>query len=246
MRGIAGVRVSTLLGLLCVGLGFVFAPAPALSDQIRNAPVGTKVRDIAAISNHQVPLPPGEWVLAARQTVMSGGPGRAVRLVQIYLVQIQNNELARYVFIATNLDASGGGWARDPNTCDRSDKHYAYSDSNYNSHDVTCWYINNIGVTPAATASDLYRQFYSYSDDAKRPTSMMALNFYLVRGYEYLRVIYSHNPAAEGVAPIPLEGPWQIDAVRKDPKKKAYLELLRREGEATAAKLRDGLAGNLN
>jgi hypothetical protein len=236
-----------LLGLLYIGLSMVVGPAPALGDQIRNAPVGTKIRDIAAISNHQVPLPPGEWVIAARKTTMSGGSGaRAGRLVQIYLVQIENNELTRYAFISTNLDASVGGWARDRNVCDRTDKHYSFSDSNYNPLDVTCWYINNVNVTPAGNASELYKEFYRFSDEAKRPVAAMALNFYIVRGFEYLHVFYGYNPAAPGVAPTPLTGSWQIETVRKDPKKRAYVELLKREGEVIAAKLREGLAGRLN
>lgn len=235
---------SLTLAALC--LAGLFGSGTSYGDQIRNAPVGTKIQGIADISGHQVPLPPGEWVIAARRTVMSSGMGRAVRLVNIYLVQFENNELTGYVFINTNLDGSSGGWSRDSNICDRDDKHVAYSDRNYNPRDITCWHINNIGFTPAPNSSEFYKEFYRYSVDVKKPTTIMAVSFVLVRGFEVMNVVYGYNPAAANVRPAPLTGSWAIESVQKDAKKKNYVAQLKRDAEAIVTKLDKGLSGNLN
>lgn len=219
----------------------------AMAQKLDDQSIGTVVRGSAVLGDRAIPLPEGDWTLVAKQAAQSSG-GEAIPLVAIYLAQLHDGRLHRWIFAETNL-AQGriSGWTRRRDICDRTDVHFAQSDSNYNAQDTECWTVNHFGMTLGSRAETIHHEFYRWSDDKDRPNTALTLNYFLVKRLNFLSVQYGYNPETEGFPPtqnaVWRGNPWHRDLVGKDLAKQAYVSRLRTEGEALLPAIRRGLTG---
>jgi hypothetical protein len=238
-------RLAKIVGVFLCLLGSEGAWAQNLKD----AAIGTIYSNFAAIGERQIPLPSGEWVLVARSKTLSGGSGMGVPMISVYLGQVEAGVAKRVIFASANLESSPGGWTRNRSICDRNDVFFNSSDKNYNSQDTECWVINHVGLTLAANASQVHRDFYRFTDDKGRPKTAVGISFYIVKSYNFFEVHYYANPEADGFEPTPTAdwrgNPWHRDLSLSDPQRRAYLENLKAEGEKLFPLVKDGFRGRL-
>jgi hypothetical protein len=225
--------------------------SPALGAQsVHQMPIGTIVKNVVQLGERQIPLPEGEWSLIAKETRLSGGSAAGVPLAYVYLAQVRGGVVARFIFAGTNLEGISGGWARDRAVCDRGDTHSASSDRNYNSRDTECWVTNHLDMTLGANTWQVHKDFFQWSQDKKRPATALAIEYYLVKNFDFLRVQYGFNPELEGFERTPNSGwrgnPWHKDHASEDPKKIAYIQKVKAEGERLLPLVRSGFDGRLS
>jgi hypothetical protein len=222
---------------------------PATAKILERTAIGTTVTSVATIAQRQVPLPPGDWILVATQTVQSGGPAAAVRIQQAYLAQVENGVLVKYIFISASLESNFGGWSRSRDVCDRVDTHFAFFDHSYDPKNIECWTVNHAVLTLNSSATELYREFHKFGDDKKRPNAALSINYFLVRGYDFLHVTYGFNPEVAGFSRSKStswrDSAWHKDAIADNPKRQAYVQSLKVEGERLLPKVQDGFRGRL-
>lgn len=213
------------------------APLCAAAEGLEKVAMGTVVRGTADLGPRQIPLPPGDWQLIARQVHSSGGNSGAnnVLIARVYLGQVEAGVLKASIHAIASLDSSPGGWTRNRSICDRTDTHFAESDRNYNTRDTECWILNHIGMTLGPNPLQVHVDFYRLTDDKKRPKTAIVNSYYLVKGFGFLEVHYGVNPELEGFEPTPTAdwrgNPWHRDAVGNDPKRVAYIARMKAEGE---------------
>lgn len=233
------------------GIFLVFALAisfSAAAQPLDKAPVGTVYKDAAEVGRKQVPLPGGDWVLAAKESARTTG-GSNVPLFRAILMQEKEGKLHKWVYINTNLDVGVGGWTRDRAICDRADVHHNASDRNYNAKDTECWIVNHYGQTLGANPSPVYTDFFKATDDKGRPATSLGISFFIVKDFDFLTVLYNVNPELEGFEKTPTAdwrgNPWHRDMTGTDAKKLEYISKLKLEGEGLLPLVKDGFRGRL-
>lgn len=236
------------IALLIFGGLWIFSPAFG-AQSIHQMPIGTVVKNVAQLGERQIPLPEGEWLLVAKQNRLSGGSAAGVPLAYVYLAQIRGGVVARFIFAGTNLEGVSGGWTRDRAVCDRGDTHSAFSDRNYNSRDTECWVTNHLDMTLGTNAWQIHKDFFQWSQDKKRPATALAAEFFLVKNFDFLRIQYGFNPELEGFERTPNSSwrgnPWHKDHAYEDPKRAAYIQHIKAEGERLFPLVRSGFGGRL-
>lgn len=235
--------------LLAAAFVFFFPVATFGATGVETLPIGATVSGTLQLGSRQLPLPSGPWVLVAKERRLSTGSAAGVPLIWAYLAQLENGAIARSIFAGTNLEANQGGWARNASLCDRTDTHHYRSDRNYNPRDVECWTINHIGMTLAADAWQVHRDFYGYTEDKRRPATALTIGFYMVDGFDFLQVSYLINPEIRGFDRTPTSdwrgNPWHKDRASEDPKKLALIQELKAQGEQLLPLVRAGLKDQL-
>lgn len=229
------IRRVVLIAALCA----CTIPNESRAESLHNLPIGTVVRDVAELGERQIPLPPGEWLLVAKQVRQS--PNRtnvtapSVPLADVYLVQITNGTMVHAIYATTNLESHFGGWVRDRSICDRNDTHFNKSDRNYNERDTECWNVNHFGLTLPNNPPQVAVDFYRFTDDKHRPKTALVNQFFIVKNSDFLQIMYVWNPEADGFPDTPTAAwagnPWHRDLIQNDPARLAYVAKLKAEGE---------------
>jgi len=240
------IRTSSTI-LLAVAL---LLAGNASAQNVLDAPLGTTFQTTAKFGPKQIPLPAGEWSLLARESTRSpaSATAPAIPILRAYLVQMKGGKLDRWIFATGNTEVTSGGWVRRRDVCDRSDVHFAASDSNYNSRDTECWMINHVIMTRGNNPTTIARSFYDQTADKGRPATALVEQYFLVKGSSYLDVTYYSNPENAGFEKSSVDwraSPWHRDLAGQDPNKVAYIAKLKTEGESLLPLLKRGLDGRL-
>lgn len=247
MRMRARCRGRGLVLHVMLAVAVLGGAAAASAQGLESAPIGTVVKDVGQLGQRQFPLLDGDWILASRSMERSTGDnasGGNEPLVSVALVQLEKGRVKRSVFVRANLQPSRNGWARARAICDRKDTHHAVSDRKYSDNDVECWTVNHYGQTLGPNALGAWVDYYRFTDDKQRPMVAIGIDFYLVRYSDFLDLRYSFNPEFDGF-PRPDSSdwrgsPWHRDSVAADPKRLAYIEAMKREGERLLPLVRKG------
>jgi hypothetical protein len=227
--------------LLLLGL---FLSAWAGDGQAQDLPgLGTKATGTIALGRHILPLPDGEWTVAAvgeRSSASSTPIGRVI------LAQLSNGKLSRWVYISTNLAWNGSdSWKRDKGICERKSVHFTYSDDTNSTKDAECWILNHTGMTLGENASQIWIDFYRWSDSRGRPNTALVSEYFLVKSGDVLTYRYYVNPVLEGFPDTPTGSwrgnPWHADIASKDAHKLEYLRSLKATGQALFEKLKTAM-----
>jgi hypothetical protein len=72
---------------VCVALCAIAISGKSAAESLHNQPIGTVVHDVAELGERQIPLPPGDWTLVAKQVRQSPNTDvtvPSVRLADVY------------------------------------------------------------------------------------------------------------------------------------------------------------------
>lgn len=206
--------------------------------------LGATYSGAVSAEGFKVPLLDGTWqaVAVQRGAGATTDGSASPPLIRLTLAQLKGARLAQWVHISASDGRNfTGGWKRNKEICDRKDVHFNYSDKNYSTKETMCWGLNHKGGTLGVNPSQVYVDFYRWSDDKGRPNTWLALSYYLVKGSRFLQVEYAFNPVTDGFADTPTAdwrgNPWHVDVAPKDAKKLAYLKQLKQIGEELFSQL---------
>jgi len=227
MRGllIFGILLATLWG----------------SAQAQDPPgLGTTVRGSLPLGRHVFPLLEGEWTVAAVEDRTSSSSTPVGRVI---LAQLSNDKLSRWIYLSTNLAwNSSNSWKRNKEYCDRRSVHYGYSDDLNSTKETECWILNHRGETLGENASQIWIDFYRWSDARGRPNTSLELGYFLVKSGDFLSAQYHFNPVVAGFPDTPTASwrgnPWHADMASKDARRLEYLRGLKATGQDLFEKLK--------
>jgi hypothetical protein len=201
--------------------------------------IGSKIGNAIDLGGRTVPLPQGIWTVVATD---SGPSAKHHPLIRIYLAELQNGKLWRWLYIVTNVDYTGGSWVRNKDYCDRKNTHFAYSDSWNSPTKAECWIVNHWGEALGSNPPQVSIDFYRWSDMLGRPNTSIGTAYYFSRKGEFLTVEYHINPVLAGFPDTPTAlwrgSPWHVDVASKDPKKLDALREVKAAGELYFERLR--------
>src|SRR5476649_1953678 len=89
--------------------------------------VGTMIASAIDLEVRSVPLPQGIWTVVS---VDGGSSTKGHPITRVYLAELQQGKLWRWLYIRTTNGYSEGKWRRNKEICDRKNTHFGYSDSN--------------------------------------------------------------------------------------------------------------------
>ncbi|MSO66198.1 MAG: hypothetical protein EXQ85_10495 [Alphaproteobacteria bacterium] len=246
--------LSRLVSLFFPAVAFAALAAsvltPVHAQSLHQMDKGTVVSGVVKFADKQIPLPPGDWVVVAKQAQQAtvGGGSSASggeTTATVWLAQLMNGKLSGAVLTRTNLLLSPGGWARETTVCGRRDTHFAYSDQNYNPKEIDCWVVNHFVMTMPANASEGTVEFYRWLAEKGGPGTMLGQQHQLVRGGDYLSVTYYDNPEPRRFPPTPpgqwQANPWHRDQIRGNAEKLAHIAQLTKDGEQRLAQLKQAI-----
>jgi hypothetical protein len=202
--------------------------------------LGTTARDTVGVGTRVVPLLKGDWTVAAVGETRSST--HSVPIGRVILVQLADGKLSRWIHVQTNLEWNSAGWKRSKEVCDRRNVHYAYADDRNSPKEAECWILNHHGMTLGSNASQVWIDFFRWSDSRGRPNTALTLEYYFLRNGELLEVAYYFNPVVDGFRDTTgaswRGNPWHVDVASKDARKLDYLRGLKATGEEQFARLR--------
>ncbi len=223
--------------LIAIVVCLIVASAFEVSAQTLagSAPIGS----MFDLGGRSIPIPRGKWQVVATEEGESAKQNAVARVV---LAELDNNVLSRWLYLSTNMTHNFGGWRRNKDTCDRTNVHFGYSDSNHTERDIECWIVNHWGMTMGKNPSQMWVKFYRWSDTLGRPNTAVGVEYYFVKNGDFLKVELKYNPVIDGFPDTPAGewrgNPWHVDIASKDPKKLAYLRALKTMGEQYFEQLR--------
>ncbi len=187
------------------------------------AKFGTRHTNEMTLGELRIPLPPGEWRVAADVPLASG---RDVGLV------LESGKLVAAVLIASYSNTGNGVGYPASRVCTRRMMR-GNTEKNEDFGEQSCWssaivtvkgLTENIGNTGVGKAlrGDLEAQGLSFTTEA-------VLDTWFVLSNTKRRVLLTvfHNPEAEGLEPIKLErieeGPWSNKNLGQNPQNAKYI-----------------------
>jgi hypothetical protein len=225
----------------------------AEAQSLHNAPRGTKVAGNFELGAVVIPLPEGDWILAGRGETEGREATGAVRIANVYVVELVNNQLARVVWAAAPLrgQGTGTGWVRNKNVCDRTNVLFNESDRNYNARDSSCWSVNHYVISTPNNPSPPLADFYDWlaSNKLAIPRIRLVTEHWLTAAGPYVNVSYSFNPEIIGLDPGPADrwdsANWNTTQINAFPEKKAFADKIKDFGMAMHQQLARGLNARL-
>ncbi|MBI3374542.1 MAG: hypothetical protein HY017_22685 [Betaproteobacteria bacterium] len=206
----------------------VVASSPAV-DASRSL-MGQSLTGELAIQGRTIPLPDGNWTVAAHFPV-----SRAGSVESVVLAQSRDGKLLKaLVAQAARLPADQANGFRKSPQCGRTNLLFSKTLSNQDFDKQDCWTINHVPVAPLRepTAPGIFRAAVGELD-AKAialPSVLMSTYFRLADKQGFVNAIYYFNPESEGITSsstsIWEESDWHRNYIREYPEKVAYFRKL--------------------
>ena len=243
--GMATFRKMALIGLLFL----TGCTEAALGDFKKHFAVDSRVTGPVVIGRKQIPLPDGDWVVAARDTSYSKLSTPQVALV---LVNRNPSDPAFGIAIYTNVVStqSTTGWT-PLSTCTRKDVLSPSPSYSEKGGGEECWFINHQIMTRTSRASKLQADAldYMHAHHMRLPNTTVYTGYRIADERDYLTVRYHFNPEAEGFVPDQGGGwrtsDWHRDRIDRDPRRVAYIDARKKWSADWLRKVRAGFRGNL-
>jgi len=218
------------------------------------APIGTVFKDQIQVGRSTVPLPPGEWTLAAAGVEKSGRIDGGMRsdIVQIRLVKLSPSRTTRqiegFITASANLTTNPVEWSRFP-SCERTDWLHVNNQWKGN-QDQFCMYVR------AWATSWRYGQDWSQIDRsavewaqsnniALSPVTFLQTYYRFVRYSDLLNVTYFQPTRELGVSYNTSEADWHpVSRRSRSDLERAFTTHLS-WSESWVAQVRAGFEGKL-
>jgi hypothetical protein len=240
----AGMRCTMVLAL-----GTVLSAALAQDGSIHLASPGTVVKERFTLVDKSVPLPAGEFVLAAKQVrdathVKGEWIRQRVQLVTVYLAQLDGEELRAEVLATTVLDPrfTYSKWEDEP--CKRGDTLYQLDLAQNRGYQQNCLLVNHITNIYTRQPPGIYGDAYVWLQQrgARLPVEVVIqATVTRIEVGEWLSITHRFNPAAFGCDvgrnPSWATSAWHANALGKDAQRKQFVESVVEWGKAMQAQI---------
>jgi hypothetical protein len=246
-----------LVAAIFGGAEFVRAEADA-GKSIHLAPVGTTVRGSFVVVGKVVPLPEGEFVLAATKireatTEGRGRPAHRPKMVDVYLAQMEGRRIratvVAYTLLETGSDAKGGRWVDEP--CRRTDTLFRLDLAEGRADQTNCLLVNHFVNTMSSSDTGIYADAVAWLTQRGMESPVAALIdaqiTYIQADEEILMVRYAFNPEAFACdSPRSASwdaSPWHRSAIEKDPEKVRFVDSIVEWGKSVQRQVTDAMEG---
>ena len=193
----------------------------------------------------QIPLPPGEWVLAGHEEYRSS-PNTP--RVQGYLARTDGSVLTGLIWFTTNTELSEGTWPQ-ASLCEKENLLFVKTIWNY-PEDVDCWVLDHRTMTAKSNKKEVMQLFdYLNWRHIWMPITMIAAKYRRADNSKQVYLNYYFNPEDEGFSP-PKNASWRAndwhrDRIYLNREKVAYIERLKSWGRKWKPKVDAGFLGKL-
>ena len=194
------------LALAGMAAAVMMAASTAIAQSIHLMPPGTLVRGQTVLVGKTVPLPEGEFVLVAAhvrdaQLVRGEWVKERVKLVDVYLAQLQGERLASDVIATTVLDPNFtySHWEDEP--CKRDDTLFRRDLGRNPGYQQNCLLVNHIVNIYSKAPSGIYAEAYTWlrRHNVQTPVDVVVeAAVTRIEVGEYLTVRHRFNPEAFG------------------------------------------------
>lgn len=203
---------------------------------------GMTVASPLRIGGKSVPLPDGDWVVAATER---GYEQMATEMVNVFLLNTRPNAEILAVQASTNLGAYVGGW-KQLATCERRDMLFAQPNDGYSHERQACWFVNHVAVSGrtkiVADTLDFIR---------KRGMSFPAVSPYVgmrvADQTDYLTARFYFDPRVANLTDprglIRVASAWRADRIEQTPPLRAYADRVIGWGREWFPKVQTGFFG---
>ena len=193
----------------------------------------------------QIPLPPGEWVLAGHEEYRSS---LNTSMVRGYLARKESKTLTGLIYFSINIEMSDGTWSQS-SFCERENVIFMEKIRNY-SGDVDCWALNHRTMTSKTTRQAVVQlRDYLKRRKIEMPITMIVVQYRKTDNSKQVSLNYYFNPEFEGFSP-PKQASWRAndwhrDRIYLDPEKVAYVDRLKLWGREWKRNVDAGFEGEL-
>jgi hypothetical protein len=238
------MRVRSLLAVCVLMLA---SACVTTSEFERSYPPAKPVSGSVAIGDKMIPLPPGEWVVAATESAFSGA---ATPLAALSLVNVAPGAHAVLVTAHANLGTASGaaGWT-SLRSCARDDMLFIATEANEPGGDQRCWFINHSGTTRASRTSRLLKDTLDFAQarGLRIPSTVLTVGYRLADIRDVLTVRYYFDPETRGFPPSRelnwRSNDWHRDRMHGDERRQQYIAALKSWGAETLPGVRGGFRG---
>ncbi len=190
---------------LCLCFSFllaalVVAPNANAQDKLNlNQTYRDVIRLTYSSGSTQIPLPPGDWVLAGYEELLNN---KDYRFISSYLVRTKFNVLTGITYFSLPTEFEDVGW-EVPELCDREDMLFLERLSAYEGGDSDCWGISRVKIRLQRSSSEGIRMLDDYisSNSITIPQTMMSVMYTKTNSSDLLDISYYFHPDIEGTDP---------------------------------------------
>jgi hypothetical protein len=215
----------------------------ATSSIKENYPIGKSYRDVFILEGKRVPLPEGEWKIAAARY------RNRVQYIEVFLQkETTDHKFAGLVIVNSNTPGNNDTNYEPDEYADKKDILYASIKSNSIGKPLDFWLVDHYIFSLNEGAYLALKEYLEYLiDNGISVPKLTIQSYHLITGSGtkngYLRVEYYYNPELEGFD-LKNEATWGTSSwhmlrMNSDPKKGAYIENIKKQGEALHCKMRE-------
>lgn len=208
-------------------------------DPVTDLPVGKTYQGTVPFNNMEIPLPEGQW------TVIGRGATNDSKFYEIYMFNGKNQDLLHIQRESPINTYQGYVHSR---YLARTDMHHVVVKNNNRGQPQDGWLINHFRFSMSIDLSQAKKEARDYlvKHNFALPGNYIQIHHrfagHTIQRSKFLAYNHFHNPETSGFDP-PVNAEWGSSdwhplKISNDPKKKAYLAKLEKEGENSHAKLK--------
>lgn len=215
--------------------------------QLTETPRDKTYSGLFDVAGKTVPLPPGDWVVAAS---VVGSNNADDPILDTILVPKHGDTLTQFVAVKTNLspgfNPDSEGYA-ESTLCNRSDFVFRKVYANEENGRQDCWGIYHYPFFYDSRNKlkhwEEARQ-YIINNFENRPNLFILLFYKLANNNDAILVSYGWNPDIDGIEPAIVRSwtgnEWHADYIDNYPDKKEYIEKLKTWGASWRLRVKNG------
>ncbi len=210
------------------------------------------VRDEYRAGKFNVPLPPGEWVVAGSRLYVNN---LNTDMVDVLLASRDAGKSGDMVWIRTNLVTGyrpgASGWVEN-STCKRTNMLYVKVYANTAKEAQDCWLINHRRLNMSNWKNQAFKEgrLYLRMNDIWPPANTVDVRFFFANDEDLLHVTYFFNPDSRGIKPPVYASwsasDWHIDRIDAHPDKRKFATELENWGKLWYPKLKANFGKAIN
>lgn len=223
---------------------FISGCATAPFSLERSNPIDSVHEGAIRLGNKTIPLPQGKWKVIAR--------GTKEGFFKMFLLKEHTGKKFSYIHISVDTSSLSREHGYVPSKhFNRINMNHVVVNCNTRGGPQDAWSINHIMVQfNPNNKYPIMSQAAEYirSNDYVISDVMIAVRHLFTGKYvkrRYLNISYIFNPEAEGIGPVAKSDwascDWHKMRINKDPKKKAYIEKLKKQGADMHERIRASL-----
>jgi hypothetical protein len=234
----------------------MYASASIAADSLHVAPIGTTVSGSFDLGGRLIPLPEGDYVLAARTVsepaMLDGSISmRRPKIVRVMLVQVQPPRLRAAVLAsAALLDGASYRFTWSGQPCKKEDTLYRADLTGSHGEDENCLLVDHALGTFGPRSQGIWKEAANWlaEHNVQLPVPVLIVaSVTRNQQWQHVAAAYAFNPRMYGCdAPRSrtwADSPWHKKAIDADPQRARFVESVTAWGKVAQRHLDDLVAG---